>query len=186
MSVLISGVGIAGPTLAYWLSVYGIKATLIERAPHLRAGGYTLDFWGRGHDIAERMGILPDLKRDGYDIKELRLVNERGRRIGGFNVDVFRAATDGRYLSIPRGDLAKNIYKKVEGRCETIFGDSIASIEQTTDGDRVSQIRMDTWSNGRVGLIGDAAFCPSLLAGQGSALAMIAAYALAGELGSPL
>ena len=49
--------------------------------------------------------------------------------------------------------------------------------------DRVSQIRMDTWSKGRVGLIGDAAFCPSLLAGQGSALAMIAAYVLAGELG---
>jgi 2-polyprenyl-6-methoxyphenol hydroxylase-like FAD-dependent oxidoreductase len=48
--------------------------------------------------------------------------------------------------------------------------------------DRVSQILMDTWSKGRVGLIGDAAFCPSLLAGQGSALAMIAAYVLAGEL----
>ena len=32
-------------------------------------------------------------------------------------------------------------------------------------------------------LVGDAAFCPSLLAGQGSALAMIGAYVLAGELG---
>ena len=41
---------------------------------------------------------------------------------------------------------------------------------------------MDTWSQGRVGLIGDAAFCPSLLAGQGAALAMTAAYVLAGEL----
>jgi 2-polyprenyl-6-methoxyphenol hydroxylase-like FAD-dependent oxidoreductase len=48
--------------------------------------------------------------------------------------------------------------------------------------DRVSQIRMDTWSRGRVSLVGDAAFCPSLLAGQGSALAMIGAYVLAGEL----
>ena len=42
---------------------------------------------------------------------------------------------------------------------------------------------MDRWSQGRVGLIGDAAFCPSLLAGQGAALAMVAAYVLAGELG---
>ena len=41
---------------------------------------------------------------------------------------------------------------------------------------------MDTWSQERIGLIGDAAFCPSLLAGQGAALAMIAAYVLAGEL----
>jgi len=48
--------------------------------------------------------------------------------------------------------------------------------------DRVSQIRMGRWSNNRVALVGDAAFCPSLIAGQGSALAMTAAYVLAGEL----
>jgi 2-polyprenyl-6-methoxyphenol hydroxylase-like FAD-dependent oxidoreductase len=52
--------------------------------------------------------------------------------------------------------------------------------------DRVSQIRMahqaGSWSQGRVTLAGDAAFCVSLLAGQGSALAMVGAYILAGEL----
>ena len=52
--------------------------------------------------------------------------------------------------------------------------------------DRVSQIRMDPqqglWTRGRVTLIGDAAFCVSFLAGQGSALAMVSAYILAGEL----
>ena len=40
----------------------------------------------------------------------------------------------------------------------------------------------ETWSQGRIALAGDAAFCVSLLAGQGSALAMISAYVLAGEL----
>jgi 2-polyprenyl-6-methoxyphenol hydroxylase-like FAD-dependent oxidoreductase len=39
-----------------------------------------------------------------------------------------------------------------------------------------------SWSRDRVTLVGDAAFCASLLAGQGSALAMAAAYILAGEL----
>jgi 2-polyprenyl-6-methoxyphenol hydroxylase-like FAD-dependent oxidoreductase len=39
-----------------------------------------------------------------------------------------------------------------------------------------------SWSRGRVTLVGDAAFCVSLLAGQGSALAMVASYILAGEL----
>src|SRR4029077_9290489 len=48
--------------------------------------------------------------------------------------------------------------------------------------DRVSQIKMKNWSRGRVALVGDAAFCVSLLAGQGSALAMISAYMLAAEL----
>ena len=48
--------------------------------------------------------------------------------------------------------------------------------------DSVSQIRMEKWSEGRVCLLGDAAFAPSLLAGQGSSLAIAAAYILAGEL----
>ena len=48
--------------------------------------------------------------------------------------------------------------------------------------DTVSQIRMDSWSRGRVALVGDAAFCVSLMAGQGSALSIAAAYVLAGEL----
>jgi 2-polyprenyl-6-methoxyphenol hydroxylase-like FAD-dependent oxidoreductase len=48
--------------------------------------------------------------------------------------------------------------------------------------DRVSQIRMGTWSKGRVILVGDAAACVSLLAGEGTGLAMTEAYVLAGEL----
>ncbi len=317
MSVLISGIGIAGPTLAYWLSLYGIKSTLVERAPQLRNGGYAIDFWGVGFDVAERMGILPEIRHDGYNIKELRLVNGQGRRVGGFIVDIFREAAHDRYLTIARSDLARNVYRRIEGNCETIFGDSIVALNQRTDGvevtfehapsahfdvvigadglhsvvrrltfgnenrfeeflgysvaafevtgyaerdedtyinysvpgkqvgrlslrgdrtlflfvfadehgrltdltdtaaqketlrsqfgalewecpqilaamescpelyfDRVSQIRMETWSKGRVGLVGDAAFCPSLLAGQGSALAMAAAYVLGGELGT--
>ena len=48
--------------------------------------------------------------------------------------------------------------------------------------DRVSQIRMDRWTAGRTALIGDAAACVSLLAGEGTGLAMGEAYVLAGEL----
>jgi 2-polyprenyl-6-methoxyphenol hydroxylase-like FAD-dependent oxidoreductase len=48
--------------------------------------------------------------------------------------------------------------------------------------DRMSQIRMPAWTKGRVALLGDAASCPSLLAGEGSGLAMTQAYVLAGEL----
>src|SRR5690606_12742744 len=48
--------------------------------------------------------------------------------------------------------------------------------------DRASQILLPSWSKGRVALVGDAAACPSLLAGQGSALAMVEAFVLAAEL----
>ena len=48
--------------------------------------------------------------------------------------------------------------------------------------DRVSQIRMPAWSKGRTALIGDAAAAVSLLAGEGTGLAIAEAYVLAGEL----
>ncbi|ULH17901.1 FAD-dependent monooxygenase (plasmid) [Deinococcus sp. KNUC1210] len=50
--------------------------------------------------------------------------------------------------------------------------------------DVVAQIRMPAWSKGRVVLVGDAAYAPSFLTGQGTSLAMVGAYVLAGELAS--
>jgi 2-polyprenyl-6-methoxyphenol hydroxylase-like FAD-dependent oxidoreductase len=48
--------------------------------------------------------------------------------------------------------------------------------------DAVSQIRLESWSKGRCALVGDAAWAPSFLAGEGTGLGIIGAYALAGEL----
>lgn len=48
--------------------------------------------------------------------------------------------------------------------------------------DQVAQVVMDRWSSGRVGLLGDAAFSSSPLSGQGTGLALVGAYLLAGEL----
>ncbi|MEV6967933.1 FAD-dependent oxidoreductase [Hamadaea sp. NPDC051192] len=48
--------------------------------------------------------------------------------------------------------------------------------------DTLAQVRLDSWSKGRIALVGDAAFCPSPASGQGTSLALVGAYALAGEL----
>ena len=48
--------------------------------------------------------------------------------------------------------------------------------------DGASQIRMPRWSSGRAALVGDAAYAPSFLTGQGSSLALVGAYMLAGSL----
>ena len=48
--------------------------------------------------------------------------------------------------------------------------------------DSVSQIRMPRWTSGRVALVGDAAYAPALLSGQGTSIALVGAYVLAGEL----
>lgn len=317
MKILISGAGIAGPTLAYWLAHYGFEPTIVETAPHLRTGGYVIDFWGAGFEIADRMGLLLEIRSKGYMLREVRVVNSEGKRVSGFPAEAFSRMTHDRYISLPRGELAATIFGRINGKVETIFGDSVDRIDQTGNGvhvafasgrtrefdlvvgadglhsrvrnlvfepenqfekylgfkvaafgisgyqprdelvyvmytevgqqvgrfamrddytmflftfadedpeipgevqsqkallrkrfegsgwesaqiltaldgaddfyfDRVSQIRMDTsqglWTRGRVTLIGDAASCVSLLAGQGTALAMVAAYILAGEL----
>ncbi|MFE1025732.1 FAD-dependent monooxygenase [Streptomyces sp. NPDC058818] len=48
--------------------------------------------------------------------------------------------------------------------------------------DTVSQVHLPRWSSGRVALLGDAAYAPSFLTGQGSSLALVGAYMLAGSL----
>ncbi|MFE4861126.1 FAD-dependent monooxygenase [Streptomyces sp. NPDC056670] len=48
--------------------------------------------------------------------------------------------------------------------------------------DSMSQVHLDRWSSGRVGLVGDAGYCASPRSGQGTSIAMVGAYVLAGEL----
>ncbi|MEE2854628.1 MAG: FAD-binding protein [Actinomycetota bacterium] len=48
--------------------------------------------------------------------------------------------------------------------------------------DEMAQIKMDRWSRGRVALVGDAGYCCSPLSGQGTSVALLGAYILAGEL----
>jgi len=138
MRVLISGAGIAGPTLAYWLRRYGLETTIVERAAELRTGGYVIDFWGVGFDVAERMGLLPDIRREGYMVREVRSVGRDGKRVAGFPVASVARIANGRYVSIPRGELAALIYQKIEGTVEAIFKDSIAALDQGPSGVRVT------------------------------------------------
>jgi 2-polyprenyl-6-methoxyphenol hydroxylase-like FAD-dependent oxidoreductase len=112
------------------LRKYGFAPTLVESAPALRTGGYVIDFWGIGYDIAEKMGLLPDIARVGYRVQELRIVDDHGRRLSGFGVQVFRELTGGRYITLGRSDLAKLIYARISGSCEIIFGDSITSLRE--------------------------------------------------------
>ncbi|HEU4849813.1 MAG TPA: FAD-binding domain [Terrimesophilobacter sp.] len=311
MRVLISGAGIAGPTLAYWLLRSGHEVTIVEHAPELRKGGYLVDFWGAGFDVAEQMGIVPELRRRGYVFTDLRAIDRRGRLVASVKPAKLMRSGE-HYLTIARSNLSEVIYDALDGQAELILGDSVVALEDdgTTvrvdfesgstrefdlvvgaDGlhsrvrrlafgpdygyekylgivfaafeatgyrprdelvammyadigfqalrltldddnalfllsarhegavpedrvaqeqvlrtalgeggwevpailelmpkakefffDSVSQIRMPSWSSGRVALVGDAGAAPSFLAGQGSALAMVGAYVLAVEL----
>jgi 2-polyprenyl-6-methoxyphenol hydroxylase-like FAD-dependent oxidoreductase len=282
---------------------------LVEEAPRLRAGGYIIDFWGIGYDVAEEMGLIDDIRRLGYQVREVRFVGRDGRKRGGFDVTVFGRMTHDRFTSVRRSDVSATIYRAIEGKVQAIFGDSVAGIDEHDKGvrvtfdhapscdadlvigadglhsrvrrlafgadsefitslgyhvaafeaegyrprdelvyvshalpgrqvsrfamaddktlllfvfrdeymcggepksilrkvfagsgwewpqierevartsdlyfDTVSQVRMDRWTRGRTALIGDAAACVSLMAGEGTGLAIAEAYILAGEL----
>ena len=60
----------------------------------------------------------------------------------------------------------------------------LSNLEHASDFyfDSISQIRMDSWSSGRATLVGDAGYCPGPAVGGGTALAVLGAYVLAGEL----
>lgn len=314
MKIAISGAGIAGTTLAYWLVRAGHEPVLIEESPQFRTGGYIVDFWGLGYEVARRMGIEPALLDLGYQPEEVRFVNAHGERSGGFSTESMREVA-GDFVSIQRSALAQTIFAALDGRVETRFGERIIALEEQDEGvtvtlanggsdrfdlvigadglhsavrslcfgaeesyeaymgyavaafevegyrprdegiylvyptashqaarfalrgdrtlillvfrtdptkadrrlttaqirdlihaefggmdwempvimealeqvdtiyfDRMSQIRMPSWHKGRVALLGDAAAAVSLLAGEGTGLAMTEAYVLAGEL----
>ena len=48
--------------------------------------------------------------------------------------------------------------------------------------DKLCQIRMESWTKGRVALVGDAGYCPSPAAGMGGSMAILGATALADSL----
>jgi 2-polyprenyl-6-methoxyphenol hydroxylase-like FAD-dependent oxidoreductase len=79
-----------------------------------------------------------------------------------------------------RKSVLTHVFADVGWECPQILA-ALASVTNIYF-DRVSQIRLDRWTKGRTALVGDAAACVSLLAGQGSILAMAEAYVLAGEL----
>src|SRR6516162_11715256 len=132
-TVLISGLGVAGPTLAFWLRAAGFRPTLVECARELRGEGYVIDFWGLGYDIAECMGLCDEISRVGYHIREMRIVNKRGKRIAGFGTSVFQELTGGRYVTIARSALSRLLMDKIKDNTEIIFGDEIQRLRERED-----------------------------------------------------
>ena len=130
MNVLISGAGIAGLTLALALLRQGHRPLLLEKTPALRGGGYMIDFYGPGYDVAEAMGLLPALERIHYPIERLAFLDARGKEKFALQYRELRRLFDNRHFNFLRGDLEQLLYDKIKGEAEVRFGTAIGSFDQ--------------------------------------------------------
>lgn len=126
-TVLISGAGVAGPTLAYWLARAGFRPTVVERAAGLRSSGSPVDVRGPAAHVADRMGITAKLREAGTAVTSLEFVDDAGRRTG-------RVAMSSDDIELPRTDLAAILHEAARGDAEFVFHDSIASMSQDDGG----------------------------------------------------
>ncbi|HEX3408043.1 MAG TPA: FAD-dependent monooxygenase [Caulobacteraceae bacterium] len=134
LPVLVSGAGVAGLALAYWLLRAGRRPVLVETAPAPRTGGYMIDFWGPGFEVAERMGAAQRLRAIGCRIAELRLVDARGRPFVRLPLAAFERELGERYVSLLRSDLAAQLLACVEDRVDIRFDDEIVGLAETGRG----------------------------------------------------
>jgi 2-polyprenyl-6-methoxyphenol hydroxylase-like FAD-dependent oxidoreductase len=134
MDILISGASVAGPALAYWLSRYGFTVTVVERASHLRGGGYAVDFRGSVHlDVLTRMGILEEIRAQQTHLSSTTYVDGDGRPVAAMPAEIFAGDVE-----ILRGDLGRILYQATRDHAEYLFGDSITALDQRPDGVQVT------------------------------------------------
>ncbi|KLO26352.1 hypothetical protein ABW16_19745 [Mycolicibacter heraklionensis] len=138
MRIAISGAGVAGTALAYWLHRTGHTPTVIEQAPAFRSGGYMIDFWGVGYTVAQRMGLEAQILDKGYQIESVRSVGDHGQVVAALDTNIFRNLLGDDFTSLPRGDLAATIHDTIVNDVEMIYGDSITAIDQDDNSVRLT------------------------------------------------
>ena len=132
-TILISGASVAGPALAFWLSKYGFKPTIVERAPAIRQGGYAIDFRGVAMEVLEKMDIVKEIKKHETRAGKITIVDKNNKKLASMP-DGFTSGE----LEILRGDLANVFYEATKESTEYIFDNSISNMQQTANGVEVA------------------------------------------------
>ena len=132
--VLISGAGIAGLSLAYWLTKYGYRVTVAELADGIRPGGQTVDLRGAGADVVERMGLLDQMKSRSLFQRGIRYVRSDGSRRAEMPVEAFNGNGPVSKLEILRGDLVDVLYQATKDTADYRFDTRIESLAQDDAG----------------------------------------------------
>src|SRR4051812_918796 len=106
-TILISGAGVAGSTLAYWLARAGFQPTVVERSGGQRSSGNPVDVRGPALPVVEQMGIADALKANATQATALRFVDGNGRLGRRMTMGSDRKNE----VEIPRADLARVLFE---------------------------------------------------------------------------
>ncbi|MFD1938449.1 FAD-dependent monooxygenase [Nonomuraea mangrovi] len=134
MRILISGGGVAGLTLAYWLHHHGFTPVVVERSPQGRVGGYGIDFFGTGYDIAERMGLVQRLERGRIPADSVTFVDADGRVRARLKRTLVENVVRGPSLPVMHGTLEKALAGTISGLVEIRHEQTITEVRQAGDG----------------------------------------------------
>jgi 2-polyprenyl-6-methoxyphenol hydroxylase-like FAD-dependent oxidoreductase len=132
--ILVSGAGIAGPTLAYWLSKAGHDVIVVERADAVRPGGQAVDLRGAGRTVVERMGLTDRVRSVALDQRGVAWVNSRGRITARMPVDAFAGEGIISEIEVLRDDLAHVLHDATVSDVEYRFDDTVTGLRQDDDG----------------------------------------------------
>jgi len=134
MKALISGAGIAGLSSALALERAGWQVVMLEAAPHLRDGGYMVDFFGPGFEAARELGLIERLREKSHAVEEILFVDEEGRRHAAIDYSLARKAAGGQLFSLLRGDIERVLHDALPESVEIRFGTRLKAVEMAEAG----------------------------------------------------
>jgi 2-polyprenyl-6-methoxyphenol hydroxylase-like FAD-dependent oxidoreductase len=137
---------VAGLACAWWLTRLGWRAVVVERAAHLRDGGYMMGLSGPGLLTARRMDLVPALREVERDIGENVYRDRRGREI--MRIRYRDLLTELDWITLRRTDLVQVLHAATRERADIRLATTVASHVQDTGGVDValsdgSQLRAD-------------------------------------------
>jgi 2-polyprenyl-6-methoxyphenol hydroxylase-like FAD-dependent oxidoreductase len=130
-TVLISGGGIAGNTLAWWLARHGFRVTVVERAAGQRSSGNPVDVRGPALPVVTAMGLRAELRAAATAVTTMRLVDDAGATVARLPMS---ASSGDRGLEIPRADLAAILHRAAADDVEFRYDDTITGLAEDRGG----------------------------------------------------
>ncbi|MFJ1766444.1 FAD-dependent monooxygenase [Amycolatopsis sp. NPDC088138] len=137
-NVLISGAGVAGGALAWFLARDGWTVTVVERAPGPRTGGQAIDVRGVALDVVDRMGLGERMRAKRTRMRGMSVVDGAGQEL--FRSEEFTYSSgrlDSDDYELLRDDAVAILHEATADRVEYVFGDSITALTEQVHGVRV-------------------------------------------------